>query len=592
MMGATMGEAEQGNTRRIWSTLWREKYVIVASLIVMVAVAVLYSLSEAKVYQASAIVQVDLATSNPGTSDTTAANQALAQNYAALMVSPGFLNTVRPTVDGGRLSVSGLQSRLTATPLPQGALVELDATGPSPAAAQRIAQQVINGFLANLQNQAANRTSQLQTQLQRQISALSQQISALQALPKSTSASQRINSLQSSRQALIAQNATLVANGLAQGTSASLSAAPVASAGPISPRRSLNVLGGVLLGLVLGIGLAWLRASLRPAIQSADDVTAVIDLPVLASIPLKPKFRPDDPSLTEAYGVLRANLTFAARARDVQVVTFAGFNPRVGKTSTVAGLASTMTRGDRSVLLVDGDMRAAALSDRMGYPDHAGIVDVLQGRLALEDALVPLEDGLWLLPSVPSRVNAGSLLSSTRTLNVMTELRERFDLILIDSPPLSGLADGLILASHSDVVVLVVRAGVTKPRDLASVQDGMLANITPILGMVVFEDLSLEPYYAPVAAETNADDPRAPVRDPQPTVARTQRPGSAAPQRPPKRRSIKRARASQRDVQAPSRGSQPSSRGSQAPQRASKAADSVSDMQRSDSDADSASLPG
>ncbi|HYB27419.1 MAG TPA: Wzz/FepE/Etk N-terminal domain-containing protein [Solirubrobacteraceae bacterium] len=485
---------EPATTRRIWPTLWREKYIILGSIIVMIGLALVYTLTAAKVYQASAIIQVNLSTSNPGTTDTTAANQALAQNYATLLVSPGFLKTVQPHVEHGKLSVDELQSRLTATALPQGALVQLDATGPSPAEAQTVDQQVINGFLANLQSGAAARTTQLQAQLQAQISNLSNQISALSALPATPARTEQINGLKASRVALIGQNATLVANGLAQGTSASLSAPPVASASPISPRHSLDLLGGALLGVVLGVGLAWARASLRPAIHSADDVSALVDLPLLASIPLKARFKADDPSLAEAYRVLHANLMFALRARGVQVVTVAGFNPRVGKTSTVEGLARAVSRGDRQVLVVDGDMRAATLSQELGYPDHPGIVDVLQGRLALEDALVNVEEGLWLLPSVSSRVNAATLLAGSATFGLMAELRERFDVVLIDSPPLSGLADGLILASHSDVVVLVVRAGVTRPRDLASVSNGML-NATPILGTVVFEDVPVEPYY-------------------------------------------------------------------------------------------------
>lgn len=501
---------EPVTTRRIWPTLWREKYVILGALVVMIGLALVYTLTAAKVYQASAIIQVNLSTSNPGTSDTTAANQALAQNYATLLVSPGFLKTVQPQVQHGKLSVSGLQSRLTATALQQGALVRLDATGPSPSAAQTINQEVINGFLANLRSGAASRTAQLQSQLQGQISSLSRQITALSGPHPTPATLEQINGLKASRQALISQNATLVANGLAQGTSASLSAPPVATSSPISPRHSLDLLGGVLLGLVLGVGLAWARASLRPAIHSADDVSALVDLPLLASIPLKARFRPDDVALAESYRVLHANLMFALRARGVQVVTIAGFNPRVGKTSTVEGLARAVSRGDRSVVVVDGDMRAAALSERLGYPDHPGIVDVLQGRLSLDDALVHVEEGLWLLPSVSSRVNAATLLSGSATFGVMAELRERFDVVLIDSPPLSGLADGLILGSHSDAIVLVVRAGVTRPRDFNPVSNGML-HMTPILGLVVFEELPVEPYYTGSQATEKAGSASVPT---------------------------------------------------------------------------------
>lgn len=499
-----MDELETTNTTRIWPILWREKYVILASIVVMMALALVYTAMQPKVYQASAIIQVDLPTSTPGTNDTTAGNQALAQNYAALLVSPGFLNEARPRVEHGALSVAALQSRLTATALTQSALVRLDATGPSPQDAQTVAQEVITSFLANLQGDAASRTRQLETQLQMNISTLNREISALHGLTQSAAVTEQIASLQASRQALIGQNATLVANGLAQGTSATLSAAPVAASDPISPKRSLNLIAGLVLGIVLGIALAWLRHSLRPAIQSADDVAALVDVPLLASIPLKPRFRADDPSVADAYGVLNANLTFALGTRGKSVVSFIGYNAEVGKTSTVEGLAKAASRTDHKVLIVDGDMRAATLSARYGYNDHSGLVDVLQGAVPLDVALVQVEPWLWLLPTRPARVNPAGLLSGSRTFELMREFRQRFDLVLIDSPPISGLADGLILASQSDMVVLVVRAGVTKPADLAATTTSLRHNRTPVAGMVVFEELRHEPYYGSSMPDSKA----------------------------------------------------------------------------------------
>ena len=93
-----------------------------------------------------------------------------------------------------------------------------------------------------------------------------------------------------------------------------------------------------------------------------------------------------------------------------------------------------------------------------------------------------------------SLVNAASLLAGGQTSALMAQVRERFDLVLIDSPPLAGLADGLILASQSDVVVLVARAGVTKPADLTAIMHTLHTNMTSVAGAVVFEDLPAEQY--------------------------------------------------------------------------------------------------
>jgi receptor protein-tyrosine kinase len=499
-------EADRETTTRIGPILWREKLVILAAVVVMVALAFVYTLSEAKVYQATAIVQVNLPTSAPGTSDTTSANQALAQNYAALLTSAGFLDQIKRKVQGGRLSVSTLQSRLKASALPSSALVELQSTGPSPPAAQAVGREVINGFLAYLQNQAATQTSQLQSELQKRITLLNNQITALQAKPATPTTTEQISALKSQLTQLIAQSSTLVANGVAQGASATLSAAPVAQSDPISPKRSLNLLGGLVLGLALGIALAWARHTLRPAIHSADDVTSLVDLPLLASIPLRARFKADDPMLREAYGVLYANLVFAMRGGAMRVITFVGYNPQVGKTSTVEGLGRAAARADKRVLIVDGDMRAATLTDRLGRKGHPGLVDVLQGAIPLDVALVELERGLSLLPTRAARANPASLLSGSRTFALMADLRERFDLVLIDSPPLSGLADGLILAAQSDLVVLIVRTGVTKPADVLAATRSLRQNQTPIAGTVVFEELPVERYYG--AAGQSPPGPR------------------------------------------------------------------------------------
>ena len=117
------------------------------------------------------------------------------------------------------------------------------------------------------------------------------------------------------------------------------------------------------------------------------------------------------------------------------------------------------------------------------------MVEALQDAMPLDRVLVEIEDGLWLLPTRTSGFNPVSLLAGNRTPGLMADLRDRFDLVLIDSPPLAGLADGLVLGSMSDAVVLVVRAGVTKPADLtAAVRSFLEQNNTPIAGTVVFEE--------------------------------------------------------------------------------------------------------
>jgi capsular exopolysaccharide synthesis family protein len=501
-------QPEPRSPQRIAPILWRGKYIIAASVAIMLVLAFVYTASSSKVYEATAILQVSIPNQSASV-DTTTANQGLAQNYATLLVSSGFLSKIRSEVSHGRLSTSELESRLNASAVAQTALVDLHSTGPSPQAAQTLGREVANAFLANLENEAATRATQQQSRMQTTIASLSEQIAKLQSSPTagSTTTANQISSLTASRQALIEQNASLLANGIAQGTSASLSAPPAASSSPVKPRRSLNLLAGLLLGLLLGVGLAWLREILQPGLRSADEATALLDVPLLASVPLRPKLRADDPSLLEAYDILQTNIFFAMRDRDFHVVTFLGPNPQVGKTSAVEGLATVAARGGRRVLVIDGDMRAGVLSARLGHSSHKGMADLLEGTIDLDEALVSLDSDLWLLPTQPAHANPPSLLAGARMNALIAELRKRFDIVLIDSPPIKELADGLILASLSDAAVLVVRAHVTKPADLTTAAASLRQSQTPIAGLVAFEDRPVESYY-PKAESTN------PVRDP------------------------------------------------------------------------------
>jgi receptor protein-tyrosine kinase len=262
----------------------------------------------------------------------------------------------------------------------------------------------------------------------------------------------------------------------------------VANASPISPKKSLNLIAGLVLGLILGIALAWLHHQLRSAVRSAEEAAATVNLPVLASIPLKQRLSDDEPAVAEAYRILATNLSFAIGQTDASLITILGYNPAEGKSSVVLGVGEASASRDREVLIVDSDMRAATLSRRLSLQDRPGIVDFLQGVIDPETAIVRIGEGLSLLPGRPSRINAASLLAGGALGTLAAELRSRFDLVVFDSPPISGLADGLILASLSDLTILVARAGLTKPADLRSATSMLTQSYTPIAGLVVFEE--------------------------------------------------------------------------------------------------------
>lgn len=488
--------------QRIGTVLWRGKHLVLVSLIVGIGLAILATKLSDKVYEATAIFQVNARVAQEG-NVSQLDNQGLAQNYATVLTSRSFLQRIRPLVERGRLSAADLESRLEAKPVQETGLVELKARGDFPAEAQRLASQVANAFLTTLQRDALRQSTAQQQEIQKIIADFSNRIERLEsgATGDSRAVAEQIASLRAARNALTRQSATLVANGVAQGASATLTAQPSASSDPVRPRPVLNVIAGALLGLLVGVGLVWMRQRLSPSLHSAEDAGEMLQVPVFASIPLRRKAMPGDPVLSEAYEVLRANLVFRARDDGLKVITFASYNPAVGKTSAVEGFAYAAVRGGANVLIVDGDLRVGALSQRLGATDGPGLNGVIGGQCSPDEAIVSLAPGLSLLPSRTPVSNPPSVLYSDDMRNLVQHLRSRYDMIVFDSPPLEHLADALILASLSDGVVLIARTGITKPEQLKSAALSLEQTDTPVIGLVVYEPRQIDRTYYPAMAQ-------------------------------------------------------------------------------------------
>ena len=477
--------------------LWRGKWIILAALIVGAVLAVLVTKHTAKVYAASGMIQVNAGTStgtNQSPSDVQVANQILASTYATELGDRSFLDSVRSHVLGGRLSTGDLLSRIGAKAVPSTALVEVTAQGPTPAEARQRAADVSQAFVDSVHNRAAASSQSQQQALKEKIAAVTAQIGR-------TGSPSELDSLRGARSSLQQQLANVIASGIQQGQSVSIPSPPTASSSPVSPRPTLNLIAGLLLGLLAGIGLSWVRLRLDRGLHSSQEAEELLDVPMLASIPVRKRFSIDDPVLGEAYDVLRANLRFLSLDRALQVFTLSSYNPREGKSSTVEGLAFAAGRGGMSVAIIDGDVRTRTLTQRLGYDGAPGVTNVVVGAASLDEALVELAPGISLLPTGPTPPNPPSLLASTQMRDVIDELRGRFSLVLIDSPPVAHLADASILASVSDGVIVVARVGATARTDLVNAAVNLRHSPTPIVGSVVLERRTIDETYYPAMSK-------------------------------------------------------------------------------------------
>ncbi len=239
---------------------------------------------------------------------------------------------------------------------------------------------------------------------------------------------------------------------------------------PVSPNPARNIAIGVMLGLLLGAGIAVLRHTLDTSIRSAAQVEEIAGTPVIGSIPFDrssggaPLLTDIDPysPRSEAFRVLRTNLQFidADSSSKVYVVTSA--LPGEGKSSTTLNLALALIESGVRVVVVEADLRRPRIAEKLGLVGAVGLTTLLVGRSTLEQVLQKTShEHLSIVTSGKTPPNPAELLQTRAMSNVIAQLREQFDVVLIDAPPLLPVTDAALIASKVDGAILVVRHGET-----------------------------------------------------------------------------------------------------------------------------------
>lgn len=490
------------------SIIWRGKYLILAAFLASLAASILQTRTQARVYEATGLIQVasDVPTVGAEVLGLQQASQGLASTYATLITSRSFLARIRPKVEGSRFSTSELASLVNASAVTQSTqntnLIELRGQGPSPTAARMFTQQVARAFVQTIATDTLTRANEQQTQLQARITLQTQQIDKLSANNAPAAGSEQVSALRATRAALTAELATTIANSVGRQGSVDIVAPAIASDLPIKPRPLLNESLGALLGLLIGVGAAWLRSALDRHLSSSGEVEQITSAPVLASIPLRRSVGLDDLVTREAYDVLRTNLTFLALESPLAVLTITSSESGEGKSATAEGLARAAARRDLRVLLVDADLRTGELSARLGAARRDGLVNVLAAGAHPTSVVIDVAPNLSLLAAGPAPPDPPSLLANSRMAKLADSLRQRYDLIVIDTPPIGHLADAAILAALSDASILVARTGRTERVKLAAAAAALGRTPAPIAGVVVFERRPLDAtYYPPGGAD-------------------------------------------------------------------------------------------
>jgi succinoglycan biosynthesis transport protein ExoP len=263
---------------------------------------------------------------------------------------------------------------------------------------------------------------------------------------------------------------------------------------PSSTGLPLTLGIGLVLGLVAGFGAALLRSNLDTSVRTVEQLRQAASAPPLGSIVGDPSagvrslIVHDDPQSprAEAFRQLRTNLQFVDVDNPPRVVVVTSALPGEGKTTTAANLAVAIGSAGRRVLLVEADLRRPALADAFGLERAAGLTSVLTGRAELDAVLQPWGDGIVdVLASGPLPPNPSELLASQNARELLAHLRLRYDLVLIDTPPLLPVTDAAAIAPATDGALLVCRYGRTREHQLAAAAAALTSVSVPVLGSVL-----------------------------------------------------------------------------------------------------------
>jgi len=503
----TAGHAGHAATLRDYlHVLRRRKWIILQAAVLVPAAAIGFSLHQQKLYRASAQVLLssqNLATELTGTQQTGVSVQPdrVAQTQADVARVPAIAARVLRRVPGTGLTVQRFLSRSGVSTATNADILTFEVMNRDASLARRLVDEYAASYTVYRRSLD---TAAIHTALQSVDARIGQLVDAggrggalYASLVERQQTLATMQALQTSNAAVVQQAQKVV---------------------QVQPKTSRNAILGIFLGIVLGIGLAFLREALDTRVRNAEEIGERLGgLSLLARVPVPSKklraknrlVMLDSPTgvQAEAFRMLRTNLDFATLGRNARTIMVTSAVEQEGKSTTIANLAVALARTGQRVVLVDLDLRRPFLH-RFFDLDSPGITQVALGHISLEEALVPVAIAdarqrwkangngngnghgavkgiLEVLPSGPIPPDPGEFVGTAVLSEILEELRMRADFVLIDAPPVLHVGDAMALSTKVDGILVVTRMQVVR-RHMLNELARQLANApTPVLGFVV-----------------------------------------------------------------------------------------------------------
>jgi succinoglycan biosynthesis transport protein ExoP len=294
---------------------------------------------------------------------------------------------------------------------------------------------------------------------------------------------------------------------------------PTAPSEPTIPR---NLAFGMVIGIISGVGLAFLLENMDNTVRTPEQAQAISALPSLGMIPLGSKatsrgvagarfvltsskeavemvtqVRPQS-QMAESYRALRTSLLLSNLGAPPKVIMVTSARPQEGKTTTSINTAIVLAQKGVRVLLIDGDLRRPSVHKTLGMGPRSGLSNVLTGSATVQQTVVasPVLPNLFILPAGTPPPNPAELLASTNMRDLIMELRDQFDHIVIDTPPTLSVTDAVVLSPRADATILVIRSGQTTKQALRRARDILTQVNAHVAGVLLNAvDLTSPDYY-------------------------------------------------------------------------------------------------
>jgi polysaccharide biosynthesis transport protein len=533
-MKGELGGIHGSTLRDYLHVVRRRKWIILQAIVLVPAVAVFLSMRQQKLYESSAQVLLsyqNLASALTGVpeSPTYVPAADIRQTQAELAMVPAVSERTARALGLPSRPAEVIRGETSVSASAGSDMLFVSTTDPDPALAPKIATEYARQYVNYRHELDTAELASARKSVQRRIDRMEASGSTNSALYRTlVDSAERLRAMES----LETSNAQVVRD--------------AQYAYKVAPRPLRNGILGFALGLILGIGFAFLREALDTRVRSAEEVGESLGLPLVARLPEPPRRLRREDRLTmlvepnanhaEAFRMLRTNLDFVRIDREVRTIMVTSAVENEGKSTTAANLAVALARAGQRVGLIDLDLRKPFLHRFFDLDPQPGLTQVALGHTTLREALVSVpivadptrnpaldwngngaarvEGVLEVLPAGPIPPNVDEFLGSRVVADILGQMRSRVDVVIIDSTPLLVVGDAMTLTGSVDGLLVVARLNLVRRPMLRELHRVLEASPAQKLGFVITGAGSDEDYYGYGGYAYRHDQVRSTRREP------------------------------------------------------------------------------